>query len=79
MEKSGWLTRARDPDNGKRQRIYITDAGRRKREEIASDQEKPENAFDPEACFSEEERETFILLLNKLEKHLTHLPEPSGK
>lgn len=79
MEKSGWLIRERDPDNGKRQRIYITDAGRQKKEEIASDPEKPENAFDPEACFTEEEREIFIRLLDKLEKHLSHLPEPSGK
>lgn len=74
MEKAGWVRREKDPDNGKKQRIFITEAGRRKKQEIMGDSKKPENAFLPEACFSEAERETFLRLLEKLEQHLSKLP-----
>jgi DNA-binding MarR family transcriptional regulator len=74
MEKAGWAARTRDPDNGKRFRIVLTDRGRSKLEAARSDPQRPENLFDPLSCFSVEERSTFDALLTKLMDHLEELP-----
>jgi DNA-binding MarR family transcriptional regulator len=74
LERDGLLERFRDPDNGKRFRIGITDAGRRKLGDLKGDPGRGENLFDPAACFTNEERELFNGLLVKLAGHLESLP-----
>jgi DNA-binding MarR family transcriptional regulator len=74
LEKAGWVERARDRENGKRVRISLTDHGREKLEEVRADPERPENRFDPVACFSAEEKAQLDALLTKLAKHLEALP-----
>jgi DNA-binding MarR family transcriptional regulator len=74
MEKAGWVVRTRDPENGKRFRVVLTPRGREKYVTARSDPQRPENLFDPLACFDAEERAAFDALLGKLEKHLADLP-----
>lgn len=78
MERAGWIRGRRDPDDGKRKRIVITEAGRRKRWAIAGDGRNPERLFSPESCFSDEELERFAALLDKLASHLAGLPGGEG-
>jgi DNA-binding MarR family transcriptional regulator len=74
MEKAGWASRMRDPENGKRFRIVLTARGREKLEAARSDPRRPEKLFDPLSCFSAEEKSTFDALLTKLVGHLEGLP-----
>ncbi len=78
MERNGWIAGARDPGDGKRRRIILTAAGRRKRREIEADPDRPEERFSPDACFTAEELKTFRALLGKLSAHLECLPAMPG-
>ncbi len=67
LERAGWIERRRDPEDGKRVLVDITDAGRRK---LASVPEhlwrSGRTRFDPEAGLTARERETLVRLLEKL-------------
>lgn len=67
LERAGWVTRRRDPDNGKRVLVEITPAGARK---LASVPEplwrSGRTSFDPEAGLSPAERAAAVRLLEKL-------------
>ena len=74
LEKAGWARRERDPDDGKRVRIALTDSGAAKLAELRDDPQRPERRFDPFACFSAEEKAQFEALLTTLARHLETLP-----
>jgi DNA-binding MarR family transcriptional regulator len=61
-----------DPLNMKKQRIILTDAGREKLSSLSGISLEP--AFDPMACFTQEERSQFEILLQKLADHIKNLP-----
>ena len=67
MERCGWITRRRDPGNGKRVIVEVTAAGRKK---LASVPERRwrtgKTTFDPEGGLSAAERAEAIRLLEKL-------------
>lgn len=67
LERQGWLTRRRDPANGKRVLVELTAAGR---EKLASIPERlwrgGRTHFDPEACLTPDERVQLAQLLAKL-------------
>ena len=71
MERAGWVTRRRDPGNGKRVIVEATAAGRGK---LASVPQRlwrsGKTAFDPEAGLTAEERAEAIRLLEKLNVRL---------
>jgi len=71
IERAGWITRRRDPDNGKRVLVEISAAGVAKLESV------PERLWrsgrmdlDPEAVLTAAERTTLIRLLDKLDAAL---------
>ncbi len=72
MKKKGWVMSERDPLNMKKQRIILTDAGLEKLSSLSGFSLEP--AFDPMACFTQEERSQFELLLQKLAAHMNNLP-----
>ncbi len=68
LERAGWITRRRDPDNGKRVIVEISPAGVRKLESV------PERlwrsgrmALEPEHALTAAEQRTLRRLLDKLE------------
>lgn len=73
MEKKSWLLREKDPENGRRVRVRLTAQGLAKLAELEALEADWEDSFDPEACFSSEERVQMIGLLKKLENHLSPL------
>ncbi len=71
MEKKNWVIREKDPADGKRIRIHITKAGRKKLHSIPISDFKLENLdFDPLACLSEEELKLFSEMTSKVTEHL---------
>jgi len=71
LEREGWITRRRDPKNGKRVLLALTPAGAAKLESV------PERLWrsgrtqlDPEAGLSTSERAELARLLTKLTAHL---------
>jgi DNA-binding MarR family transcriptional regulator len=71
LEKHGWVSRRRDPDNGKRVRVALTAAGRQKLEAVDNAPLiEQKAAVEPLACFSDEEKDQFEALLGRLNKHL---------
>lgn len=68
LEREGWTRREKDLSNAKQIRIVITPKGLEKLLSIKSD--KGKGGFDPLDCFTEEEKEQFNLLLNKLSRHM---------
>jgi DNA-binding MarR family transcriptional regulator len=73
MKRKGWIKSERDPLNMKRQRVILTDAGREKVSSLSGYSLEP--AFDPMACFTQEERLQFETLLQKLAAHMKDLPD----
>ena len=67
LEHEEWITRRRDPANGKRVIVELSAAGR---EKLTSVPERlwrsGKTKFDPEACLDEEERADLTRLLKKL-------------
>lgn len=66
MKKYGWVTSETDAADARQRIVRLTKAGKEKLKEL---EEKPEDAFDPLACFTEEEREEFERLLKKMQEH----------
>ncbi len=74
MEKHGWLTREKDPENRKRIRVMITKKGREKYLSIPkSIYRVGQTSFEPLACFSEEEKKMLAQLLARLNTHLDQI------
>lgn len=76
LERSGWICRQRDPANGKRIIITMTDAGM---EKVAS---VPERLWrsgkvpsDPESCLERGEREELTRLLQKMHRWMNANPQ----
>jgi DNA-binding MarR family transcriptional regulator len=57
----------KDELNGRRQKVMLTEAGYTKLRELM---QKPDEAIDPLACFSEDEKAELDRLLRKLHRHL---------
>ncbi len=74
MVRQGWIVRSRDPDDGKRVRIMITDAGRTLCAKI-DQQSSTHTPFDPLACLTEDESYELHRILLKLNAHLRPLNE----
>ncbi len=74
INKKGWIRSERDPENGKRKRIFLTDKGREKLASIQN-QSADGSSFDPLGCFDKDERKTLDKLLNRLLQHLDTLGE----
>jgi DNA-binding MarR family transcriptional regulator len=72
MKRKGWVNSERDPLNMKKQRIILTDAGLEKLSSLSGFSLEP--AFDPMACFTQEESSQFEVLLQKLAIHMKNLP-----
>ena len=67
MERAGWITRRRDPENGKRVIVEITAAGRKKLASVPARLWRTgKTTVDPEAGLSAAERAEAIRLLEKL-------------
>ncbi len=67
MERAGWITRRRDPGNGRRVIVEVTAAGRRKLASVPARLWRTgRTAIDPEAGLSAPERAEAIRLLEKL-------------
>ena len=69
MERKGWVTRKKDPQNRKYVRLTITEAGKEKIaviEQYLTD----EPLSDPLSCLDNEEMKELERLLDKLHKHL---------
>ena len=74
MERQGWITREKDPDNRKRMRIYITPQGRTKFSSVPQSKYRSgKTSFDPFSCFNEQEKEQLEKLLKKLTDHLKQI------
>ena len=74
MEKRGWITREKDPENRKRIRVVITPEGLEKFQSIPKSIYKVgHTSFDPIACFSEEEKTELGELLARLNTHLDQI------
>ncbi|WPC67173.1 MarR family transcriptional regulator [Rhodoferax ferrireducens] len=76
LERSSWICRQRDPSNGKRVIITLTDAGM---EKLAS---VPERLWrsgkvpsDPESCLERDEREELTRLLQKMHRCMNANPQ----
>lgn len=70
LEKKNWVRREKDPENRKYIRVFLTEQGQAKVEEL---KEKPLESFEPFACFSPTEMEQFESLLIKLNSHLKQI------
>ena len=67
MERRGWVTRNRDPEDAKRVQVRITEEGRATLATAGSVSRPP---FDPLGCFSEEEKAQLDTFLARLCRHL---------
>ena len=74
LERKGWVDKERDPDDRKRVRVRLSDAGAEKLSSV------PKSAYrtgkthvDPLECFTSDELDSLHLLLNKLVSHLQQL------
>ena len=77
MERQGWISRERDPQNRKYTRIRITERGREKQTEI--EQGNTFQTVDPLACFDAQEGQELDRLLAKLNKHIRAIEKENQK
>jgi len=72
LERARWVSRQRDPGNGKRVLVALTAEGR---EKLASVPERlwrsGKTAVDPEACLSAAERSELVALLRRVHRVIT--------
>ena len=67
MERAGLVKRRRDPENAKWVIVEITVRGQKKLESVPQELWRGgKTTFDPEACFTKEERGELIRLLEKM-------------
>jgi DNA-binding MarR family transcriptional regulator len=79
LEREGWVERAPDPDDGRRVRVLLATAGRKKLTEVRRSPEmKQRRQFDPLAGLNADEREQLNELLGKLNRNLAPLRERQG-
>lgn len=68
LERNGWVTRARNPDNRREVQVRITPAGRKKLASVPEELWRSgKTRFDPEAGLTPAERTELIRLLEKLQ------------
>lgn len=71
LERAGLVQRRRDPDNAKWVLVELTEEGRTKLASVPQTLWRSgKTAFDPEGCFTPEERKELIRLMEKLNKWL---------
>ena len=70
LEKRAWVTRRRDPENGRRVLIELTNDGRTKLNELRAAGAFQLGPFDPLVCFTAGELDEFERLLTILRSHL---------
>ncbi len=79
LEREGWISRRRDPVNGKQSLVELSAAGR---EKLASVPERlwrsGRTRFDPEACLNPEERVELERLLERLHAWIAEGSEKSA-
>lgn len=76
MERAGWVSRRRDPRNGRRVIVEITPAGTRKLAAVPPRLWRTgRTTLDPEAGLSAEERAEATRLMEKLNAWLAEAPE----
>lgn len=73
LKKYGFIKKEKDAQDGKRIQVKITDAGRKQVAQAKRNFEKLVD-FDPLACFSPEEKQTFEELLIRLHQHIKSIP-----
>src|SRR5512145_1162898 len=67
LERLDWVTRRRDPANGRRVRVELSAAGRAKLDSVPERLWRSgQTGFDPEACLTQEERTELTRLLAKI-------------
>ena len=67
MERAGFVKRRQDPENAKWVIVEITVRGQKKLESVPQELwRRGKTTFDPEACFTKEERGELIRLLEKM-------------
>lgn len=84
LERAGWASRRRDPENGRQVIVEITRAGRKK---LAATPERlwrtGKTAFDPAAALTRAERAELVRLLEKLhsafDEDAPPIPSPQPK
>lgn len=80
MERAGWVSRRRDPGNGRRVIVEITARGRAKLASVPLRLWRSgKTAFDPEAALTPAERAEAIRLLEKLNAALDETPERKAR
>lgn len=72
LKKYGFITKEKDGNDGKRTQVKITPLGIQQ-VKIAQEAFAKKADFDPLACFSEEEKNTFEELLIKLHNHIKRI------
>ncbi len=75
LEKNGWVKKEKDEANGKRTWVTLTAKGEEKRRDVRRGMTKGPGVFNPDSCFTEEQKERFHGLLDILEEHFTTIPE----
>ena len=71
LERAGFLKRRRDPENAKWVIVEISALGRKKLDSVPQNLWRSgRTAFDPEGCFTREERAELLRLLEKLNQWL---------
>ncbi len=75
LERAGWVRRRRDPADGKRVRVELTEAGRAKLASVPLELWRTGHTrFDPAACLDPEEREQLARLLQKMRRAMREEP-----
>ncbi len=67
LKKNGLVRSEKDPANGRRQLVMLTEAGRQKVAELAG---RPQETIDPLACLTAGEQAELERLLKKVQHHL---------
>jgi DNA-binding MarR family transcriptional regulator len=70
MERDGWVAKEKDPVNSKQIKVFLTPEGRQKLASLENRAKPPEREIDPLDCFSDDEKQLFDQLLNKLGRHM---------
>jgi 5'-methylthioadenosine phosphorylase len=78
LERRGWIERERDEANRKYVIARITDAGRKKLDELRRAEEEQAGDFEPLSCFTEQELAQLEGLLDRLIVHFRDLPTITG-
>lgn len=74
LMRRGWVERAKDPQDGRKVRVVLTDAGRVKLASLPADASRNHpQAEDPLGCFTAEERSTLVDLLDRLADHVQRI------